>query len=95
MTPGWKETLINQYLRSSEPEELLERMNNLLPTVISSMPPQQRASFFQSLICEHLSQILEGVNQEERAALVRTLRPTLLKEFPLESIDLREPYTGK
>jgi Mg/Co/Ni transporter MgtE len=95
MTPGWKESLIAQYLRSTDSEELLETMNNLLPTVIDSMAPQQRAAFFQALVCEHLSQILEGVSQEERAAIVRTLRPTLLTEFPLESIKLREPYTDR
>ena len=80
--------LARQYLSKSDPEALLTLVNELLPTLITSLPAAERVAFLQSLVQTHLGTLLRGVDKEKRAALLNTLLPSLMREFPLEDLNV-------
>ena len=89
---SWKLKLARQYLSKSDPETLLALVNELLPTLITSLAPEERMAFLQSLVQTHLGALLRGVDKEKRAALLNTLLPSLMQEFPLEDLDVLKVF---
>ncbi|MEA3397052.1 MAG: hypothetical protein U9R05_06285 [Chloroflexota bacterium] len=85
---SWHLKLARQYLSKSDPETLLTLVNELLPTLITSLAPEERMAFLQSLVQTHLGSLLQGIDKEQRAALLHTLLPSLIQEFPLEDLDV-------
>lgn len=75
--------LATEYLRSSDPQELLCLMEGLLPTLIAALSPQERVQFLKAIIQNHLEALLEGVSVEERATLLEELLPALGAVFAL------------
>ncbi len=88
MTSALKKTLIAQYIRRADPDEMLEVANETLPIIIRSMEPRQRAAFFEMLMRDHLPAILDGLSNADRAALLESMLPVLISEFPLQDVDL-------
>ena len=89
---SWKLKLARQYLSKSDPEELLTLVNELLPTLITALPAKERVAFLQSLVQTQLSSLLQGIDKEQRAALLKTLLPSLMREFPLEDLNVLELF---
>lgn len=75
-----------QYLRNSNPQELLRLMDALLPEMIAALSPQERVQFLKNVIQNHLETLLQGVGVEERATLLAELLPALSAVFDSDAI---------
>jgi len=89
---SWKLKLARQYLSKSDPETLLTLVNELLPTLITALSAAERVAFLQSLVQTHLGSLLQGIDKEQRAALLKTLLPALMREFPLKDLNVLELF---
>lgn len=78
--------LAAQYLRSSDPQELLRLMDALLPEMIASLSPPERVQFLKTVIQNHLEALLQGVGAEERAKLLAELLPALSAVFGSDAV---------
>ncbi len=93
--------MAQQFLQHTDPEELPDLVNELLPLLLKSLAPEQRTAFLKSLITNHLAELLRGVNKDERAELMRDIMPIIVQEFPLDEIELlsvlinTSPHTQK
>lgn len=85
---GLKEQMLLKAVEGMPPEEIVDALRTLLPKVMASMDEEQRGEFLLALIEEVLSTALEGMSKEERAKLMNKALPALLREFPMEDLDI-------
>ncbi len=85
---GLKEEVLLKAAEGMSTEDLVVAVKKLLPRVMESLDEEQRGEFLLALIEEVLSAALEGMPKEERARLMNKALPTLLKEFPMEDLDI-------
>lgn len=83
-----KEQMLLKAVEGMPPEEIVDALKTLLPKVMASMDEEQRGEFLLALIEEVLSTALEGMSKEERAKLMNKALPALLREFPMEDLDI-------
>ena len=88
MFNNMKDKLLQQYLAETDPEELMQTLDTILPQLLARFTSQEKTDFLLNLMEKHLSTILEGLTKKERGELLTKLLPTLLEEFPLDEIDL-------
>ncbi len=85
---GLKEQMLLKAVEGMPPEEIVDALKTLLPRVMASMDEEQRGEFLLALIEEVLSTALEGMSKKERAKLMNKALPALLREFPMEDLDI-------
>lgn len=83
-----KEQMLLKAVEGMPPEEIVDALKTLLPRVMASMDEEQRGEFLLALIEEVLSTALEGMSKKERAKLMNKALPALLREFPMEDLDI-------
>jgi len=70
------------------PQHLLDLVMEVWPHVWERVPSERRVEFLKNII-ESLSEItLEGLSREDRAALMNGLLPLVVREFPLNELDI-------
>lgn len=88
MSDDLKGTLIQQFVRTTEPEELRAWLDRLLPIVIEKLPKEERLALVKSITEEYLGALMRDFSQEERSDLLEELLPVLLEEFSLQNINV-------
>ena len=91
---GMKEQILMSILDDLDPDDVMKLVQAVLPKILDSMDASERGEFLQELIEATLSAVLEGMNSEERASLMNKVLPVLLKEFPLEKLDILGVFGG-
>ncbi len=92
---GLKEQMLLKAVEGMPPQEIVDALKTLLPRAMASMDEEQRGEFLLALIEEVLSTALEGMSKEERAKLMNKALPALLREFPMEDLDILGVFGGK
>jgi Mg/Co/Ni transporter MgtE len=90
----WKFWLGRVFARSLSPQELSELVKHILPHVWEQMPRDQKVNFLKSAAHEHLGTLLEGLNREERTALMNDMLPLAAREFPLSDLDFLTVFSS-
>ncbi len=85
---GMKEQLLSKMMSELGPDDVVDLVQTILPKVMDSMDAQERGDFLRKLIETGLSTALEGMDRQERADLMNATLPVLLREFPLEELDI-------
>ncbi len=85
---GMKEQLLMSLINDIDADDVMKLVQTILPKLLESMDTEERGEFLQNLIETTLSTVLEGMDREERGALMNKVLPVLLKEFPLENLDI-------
>jgi flagellar motility protein MotE (MotC chaperone) len=85
---GLKEQMLLKAVEGMSPEEVASAVKLLLPKMMESMDEEQRGEFLLTLIEEVLSTALKGMSREERARLMNKALPALLREFPMQDLDI-------
>lgn len=80
--------LVRQLLGRLSPQAMLDLTGKVGREWIRRLPVEERATFLGRLVEENLSAALEGLEQEERAALLNSLLPVIARHFPLEDVDI-------
>lgn len=75
-------------VRKADPDEVVDLVDAILPTVVETLPKPQLKAFIKHLFTHHLSTLLRDLDQEERADLLQSLLPTITREFPIQDLDL-------
>ena len=89
---GWKLSLARQYLQQADAAELQELMNTLMPLLVQSLSPQERAAMIKVLLNEHLGLLLQGIDESTRAELLNQALPSLVQLFPLDQVNLLDAF---
>ncbi len=85
---SFKANLLRQFFQDVQGEQAIELLDTFLPTLAESLTAQERVAIFQAIIERHLGTLLEGVSREARAELLQAVLPALLRELPVEDVDL-------
>jgi hypothetical protein len=69
------------------PEKLVDLIVKVWPQVQESIPRKKRVDFLKSVAEKHLATFLADLSREERASLMNSLLPLVVREFPVADLD--------
>ena len=88
-----KTQLVRQFIRRLSPQEVLDLAEEAVQEWMARLPVEERAAFLGRLVEENLSAALQGLEREERAALMNSLMPLVARHFPLDEVDILGAFT--
>ena len=80
--------LARQFIRRLSPQEVLDLAGEAVREWVARLSMEERAAFLGRLVEENLSAALQGLGREERAALMNSLLPLVVRHFPLDDVDI-------
>lgn len=83
-------SVANELITQLTPEDLKEIMDSTIATVLQNMTPEQRLDFSKEIVTSAVTQILSGFDDAQRAELVYSILPHLLREAHVASLDPEE-----
>jgi len=78
-------------LSSSQLEEIA---NEASIQMMARMDEEEKVAFIQNFVEKNLGQMLQGLGREHRAKLMNSLLPKLIREFPLDRLDLSGTFSA-
>ncbi|MFP4393801.1 MAG: hypothetical protein ACLFTI_00945, partial [Anaerolineales bacterium] len=85
---GLKVALARRYLKNTDPAELSNMVDSLMPMIAETLSPTKRIHFIASFLQNHLGALLQGVDEDARADLLNQILPLIFKEFPVHKVDI-------
>ncbi len=82
-------------VHSTSPQELVDISIALWPQLSKQIPPTQRVDFLHNAAEKSLGVVLADLDRTQRAALMNSLLPQVVQEFPLNDLDLLTAFSRK
>jgi len=81
-------SLARLLIKQASPDVLLRLAQTLSDALAEKSAPSDRVVLVRRFLEENLPKWLEGMSQEEKASLMNSLLPLMVKEFPLSELDI-------
>ena len=75
-------------VQSMSKEDLEQVMNSAIDRMFAAMDKEERLSFAENMVEKSMVRILDGLDSGERAKLMNSLLPQIMKQFPLDTLGI-------
>jgi len=84
----WKHSLARLLARRLAPHDLVAVAGEVLLEALERLPRAERMTFLRDMVTASIGPLLRNLGREERAELMNSLLPLVVREFPLADLDL-------
>ncbi|MDP4280200.1 MAG: hypothetical protein QQM50_06610 [Dehalococcoides mccartyi] len=82
--------MAQQALQTLSKDELEQLMNSAMERMLSTMTKEEKLSFIQNMVEKGIVNLLAGLDDEDKAKLMDSLLPQILKQLPTNRFNISE-----
>ena len=80
--------MAQRLVQSMSKEDLERIINSAIERMLMVMTKEERIGFVQGMAERSMVKLLEALDRDDRAKLMNALLPQILKELPLDELDI-------
>jgi len=82
--------MAQQALQTLSKDEIEQLMNSAMKRMLSTMTKEEKLSFIQNMVEKGMVNLLASLDDDDKAKLIKSLLPQILKHLPTERFNISE-----